>query len=628
MKRFITTCLGLGSLAAIGACTDLSEKLVSNLSNQYIQTQNGLTAGTNAIYQQLRGYYGREQEMALSDMGTDIFTNGDQVSSGAQAWFYLNDYTSGLNATDGRIQELWNPMYVLIGRANVVLDVGPNTPTGGDLTAAVKNSRLGEAHFLRALAYFELAQQYGDVTLIQHATGNVSTEATRTPAADVYKAIIADLDSAKALLPETQADWGRVRKGAAQHLLAKVYLTRGYKSYGEGNTDFQKALANADSVINSGRFTLSPVYADLFCGTHTTDQNAPDPNRQGFCNVLNWNRQNAETIFSVQYSYNPQQYAPCGQANITDCDNYLHLVYLSRYDNDNNIGVGLPRDLNNGRPFRRIRATPFLFSLYDQTRWVGTPGQSDILDTRFDGTFQTLWFASTSGGRNGSTTCAPLPQGCTSGAVVSAGDTALWMPGYQVDTNYRKTKKFSIYVPCANQAANPPVQCGRDNKLARVYGWEVGPSMKKQQDNGRTGGVADQAGGKDVILMRLGETYLLAAEAAFKLGQNQTAADRINVLRARAASTAHKADWQTYMLVTSAMINLDFIMDERARELAGEMNRWQDLVRPGPDYFVARVQRGNFEAAPNVRTFHALRPIPQQQIQGVTGTPYPQNPGY
>jgi hypothetical protein len=582
----------------------------------------------NSIYQQLRGFYGREQHMALTDFGTDIFTNGDQVSGGAQAWFYLNDYTSGLNSTDGRIQELWNPLYVLIARANVVIDAAPNVPTGGDLPATLRDSRVAEARFLRALAYFELVQQFGDITLNLSAASGVSTEAARAPQAEVYDAIVADLEAAVAALPETQAEFGRAQRGAAQHLLAKVLLTRGYKSFGEGNADFQRALQLSQAVISSGRHPLTPVYADLFCGVHTADQNAPDPNRQGFCNVLSgFNERHSEILFSVQYSYSPAQVMgpQCGNAAGV-CGNYLHLTYLTRYDNDNTIAVGLPRDLNNGRPFRRIRGTPFLFHLFDQTRWTGTPGQSDIVDTRFDGTFQTLWYANASGGRNGTDSC---PQNCTNGQVVNVGDTALWMPGYQVTEAFRRSKKFTIYVPCVEQGANPPsANCGQNNKLRRIYGWEVSPSVKKHQDNGRTGGLSDELGGKDVILMRSGETYLIAAEAAFKLNQMQLAADMINVLRQRAASAAHKSDWRQFMEARAGDITLDFIMDERARELAAEGTRWQDLTRPGPEFFVARVKRGNFEAMNNVRAFHALRPIPQQQINGVTGAPYAQNPGY
>ncbi|HYD51622.1 MAG TPA: RagB/SusD family nutrient uptake outer membrane protein, partial [Gemmatimonadaceae bacterium] len=441
MRRIVTASLGLVLLGGIGACVDLDEKLVSNLNSQYLETQAGVTAGVNSVYQQLRGFYGREQQMALTELGTDIFTNGDQVSSGAQAWFYLNDYTSGLNSTDGRIQELWNPMYVLIARANAVIEAADKVPEGGDLPAALKASRIGEAKFLRALAYFELVRHFGDVTLNVSAASGVATDAVRAPEADVYKQIIADLEAAVAALPATQNEWGRAHKGAAQHLLAKVYLTRGYKSYGEGNADFTKALSQAQAVINSGQYALTPVYADLFCGTHTADQNAPDPNRQGFCNVLNYNERQPEILFSVQYSYSAAQtMGPQCNNSAGICGNYLHLAYLSRYDNDNNIAAGLPRDLNNGRPFRRMRGTPFLFSLYDKTRWTGTPGQSDILDTRFDGTFQTLWYA-TATGTNSTGAC----PNCTSGGQITPGDTAIWMPGYRVTDAFRRAREYVIY---------------------------------------------------------------------------------------------------------------------------------------------------------------------------------------
>ena len=133
--------------------------------------------------------------------------------------------------------------------------------------------------------------------------------------------------------------------------------------------------------------------------------------------------------------------------------------------------------------------------------------------------------------------------------------------------------------------------------------------------------------------MRLGETYLIAAEAAVGLNQPQVAADMINVLRVRAAcagppqcAVSHKAD--PAILVNAGQMNLDFIMDERARELAGEYNRWKDLRRPGKQYFLDRIKQYNPYARPNIQDKHYFRPIPQRQINGVTGTPYPQNPGW
>src|SRR4029453_1561355 len=69
-------------------------------------------------------------------------------------------------------------------------------------------------------------------------------------------------------------------------------------------------------------------------------------------------------------------------------------------------------------------------------------------------------------------------------------------------------------------------------------------------------------------------------------------------------------------------------MEERERELAGEFNRWYDLVRPGADFFVNRVKKYNPHAT-SIALKHALRPIPQSQIDGVVeGPKYPQNPGY
>jgi hypothetical protein len=82
------------------------------------------------------------------------------------------------------------------------------------------------------------------------------------------------------------------------------------------------------------------------------------------------------------------------------------------------------------------------------------------------------------------------------------------------------------------------------------------------------------------------------------------------------------------MEVTSNQMNLELIIEERERELIGEQMRWFDLKRWG--ILVERVQKYNPQGAPNIKPFHALRPIPQVQIDRVTGTSsaFPQNPGY
>ncbi|MBO9641366.1 MAG: RagB/SusD family nutrient uptake outer membrane protein, partial [Siphonobacter aquaeclarae] len=109
-----------------------------------------------------------------------------------------------------------------------------------------------------------------------------------------------------------------------------------------------------------------------------------------------------------------------------------------------------------------------------------------------------------------------------------------------------------------------------------------------------------------------------------KLGKAQDAADAINMVRRRAAWTGKEKD----MEITAAQATMDFLMEERERELAGEMTRWYDLKRWG--ILVERVKKYNPDGAAGIQDFHNLRPIPQTQIDRTTGgaSAFPQNTGY
>ncbi|HWV71797.1 MAG TPA: RagB/SusD family nutrient uptake outer membrane protein [Pseudosphingobacterium sp.] len=130
---------------------------------------------------------------------------------------------------------------------------------------------------------------------------------------------------------------------------------------------------------------------------------------------------------------------------------------------------------------------------------------------------------------------------------------------------------------------------------------------------------------KDFILMRLGETYLLLAEAQFKQGKLQEAADNINKLRERAF-----ADYPQKGQVLASDITLDFILDERARELIGEENRRMTLMRTKT--LVERAIRLNSNSAVNplrgISPNNLLLPIPLREIQLNKDAILEQNPGY
>src|SRR5438045_2540404 len=226
MRRFLNAGLALVLVGGAAGCVDLDEKLVSSLGSDYGKSQQGLTDLTNGIYAGVRGFNGGDAYYGMEILGTDTWTAADQVSAGgAQNWIYLDTYDLQYNSLGAFLNAQWQAGYTIIARANVVLDNGTSTPVGGVLPQAIKDSRLGEAHFLRAWAYFQLVQQYGDLT-ITLLSGVLSTEAVREPEDSVYKVIIDDLNQAIALLAVTQSDCGRMTVGAEQHLRATVYLCR------------------------------------------------------------------------------------------------------------------------------------------------------------------------------------------------------------------------------------------------------------------------------------------------------------------------------------------------------------------------------------------------------------------
>lgn len=151
--------------------------------------------------------------------------------------------------------------------------------------------------------------------------------------------------------------------------------------------------------------------------------------------------------------------------------------------------------------------------------------------------------------------------------------------------------------------------------------FKIAPNTTKWYDfiANNTDGTFGFAMCKDFIIMRLGETYLLQAEAQFKQGKLTEAANSINVLRARANATP----------VTAAQINLDFILDERARELLAEENRRMTLMRTGT--LVTRTLAHNTQTINPVvglTSKNLLLPIPKSEIDLNKDATLEQNTGY
>ena len=143
--------------------------------------------------------------------------------------------------------------------------------------------------------------------------------------------------------------------------------------------------------------------------------------------------------------------------------------------------------------------------------------------------------------------------------------------------------------------------------------------VKKFEDPSSPFSANGRTSTRDIILARLGDTYLLAAEAYLKAGNEPTARTRLNVVRQRAG------------IPDATSIDMDYILDERARELLGEYHRWFDLKRTGTLVKRAsehnwQIEESNFDGAGG--NLKILRPIPQDALDLNQNNDFTQNPAY
>ena len=536
-------------LLATTACQDLlRENVISQVGAAYITTPVGFDAGVKAVYSSLRDFYGRENGMDVTVFGTDTYTFGSDGT-----YKYMNQYTTQLDGRTQPVVDIWNAFYVGINTANTVIAQAPNV-TGIDET--IKKRRVAEVKFLRAHHYFVLVQQFGAIPLVLNQSTSANKVASRAPVTEVYAAIVKDLESALPDLTATTPDYGRVTKGACEHLLARVYLTKA-TSEAAAPTDYAQAATYAQNVIRNYTYKLLPDFASVFA--------------QGAGEI------NDEVIFATQYTSDP---------TTNGVGNETHLYFVMEYD----AQAAMKRDIYYGRPFRRFRPTNYTLNTVfaDRTN-----------DSRYQKSFRTVYYCNNPG------TFTNLFDTSKPSVTLQTGDTAMYLPGVEWTPAQRAKKRYQVMVPS-------------------LYRPNLFPTLTKFLDPLRPD-LQYQPGSRDFLMFRLAETHLIAAEALLKMGQPAQALPFINAVRRRAAYPGK----ESAMLLTAGQPTMETIMEERERELLGEMFRWFDLKRWG--VLISRVKLYNPDAAATIQAGkHELRPIPQDQIDRTAGgsTAFPQNPGY
>ena len=347
-------------LFAGAGCKDyLKEVSVSDItSDSYYIDQNGFEDLVKSNYTLLRDITDARN---LVMQGTDIFSdNGWNKESSGSA---LNTYDVNMNSSLGDLSDLWDLLYREVGRCNTTISRAPDV----EMDESLKAVRVGEAKFLRAYCYFQLVQQWGDVPMPLTETLTASKEVTKVPAADLYTQILQDLTDAEQALPATASDYGRATKGAAQFLLARVYLTRGWNynnSLGGTPQDFGKALEYADKIIAA--YPLAANYSDLF------PKHSENPLEETFPTQ---NDKNPEIVFAVQYSDDVLTYSGDPTDPNANPGNDAHSIFGGNVED---MPGQLSRSSEYNRHLDKFSVTPAAYRLFDPQ--MDTRYQWDFVD--------------------------------------------------------------------------------------------------------------------------------------------------------------------------------------------------------------------------------------------------------
>ena len=676
--------------SSITSCSEsfLDENLTTQYSTDRFKTQEGLDELVTGAYQKLKFKFNYIWGIQCYNMGVDEFTDAKNV---IPAW---NHYSQDLNSSENAAnQPIWDNYYGLVEPANILIQ---NIPQYYNQSSPTYNTRLGEAHFLRAYAYFELVKQFGGVPLKLVPSTSAETYFTRNSAEEIYTQVISDFGEAYRLLPDKGESIGRINKYAAAHFLAKAHLFRASELYSDWNSNY--IASDLDAVIQYGS---EVVDAHPLCNDYVELWDYEQPNGA--------NEKVSEVILAAQFSNDESTWGRYG--------NQMHLYYPAVYQG-NDIG-GCKRDISGGREFSYVSATEYTMQVFDR-----------VNDSRFWKSFITCYGAN-------ETKSAPTwtaedmpyaPAGVKEGDKrFSGGELGMkYIVNDPGDNRYEKYPNAPAYTVL------------KDGKMCNTYtyvryfkgqehSWNINEktgnyydiiphkrsvALSKFRDGYRVS-IASQFGTRDAIIARSADDVLMVAEAYIRKGEANydKAVEWMNKLRERAGyktgedrsknvdgGQAYKnnpycsgkggghssegaiyweentyyesnnieqettASTKTTMKLNSVAdvynstvdtpiynelgctSNADkmmcFLLNERTRELCGELQRWEDLARTKT--LDARWHKFNDGASRGLGEFksekHYYRPIPQAFLDGITNSngsalsneekKAMQNPGY
>lgn len=464
---------------------------------------------------------------------------------------------SKINPESSNFSNVYNFYYQLIATANTAL-FAANLENITFESEEKKAYMIAQARFFRAYAHGMLAELFGGVPIVTEMVSEPRYDYARASREETYQFAIDELEAIVGDLPETTTQGGRLVKGVAQNYLSEFYLAMGIET--SNTAAYDKAIKYASDVIDGGTYALM---TERF-GTRMNEENSVTGGADVWWDLFrignqNYSDGNTESIWTFQ----------------VDFDAFL--------EEDRQSYINYPRYF-----------MPVYRAIFG-----------------FDGV------AEDAGGR-GVALYAPTPL--TQDIIWEEGITA----GDQRNAEHNINRIIIYNDPIGHpELAGTQVPQSVIDLTNEGRGW-IYPIYSKLTTDKFVG--LDQGENRsnifrDKYAIRLPETILLRAEAYHRKGENQKAADDINLIRARA---------QCDIMAIAGDIDIDYILDERARELFIEESRWNTLLRMGGTVAVDRIRK--YALHPHVAltlTFdYNLWPIPQDAIDRNKDVKMEQNPGW
>lgn len=620
--RHILTIAAFALLAS--SCRDLLLEKPPHIvtADQLYINAEGFQLGLNGIYSAIRtereglgystGFGAIDLQTAIYMFGTDNISTGNNMGN-----LHRLLYSYGIlnSASDANLQKIFVTQYQIINAANTIIERAEKSDINWNINSVSHKARiLAEAHTMRAWAYNNLITLWGPVPMnLQETSGtNIKTDLKRTPVPEIRRQIISDLVLAAENLPWYPHNSGSMSKG-----VALTYLTEQYLAINKPDS----ALYYANACIDgNSEFGASPYR--LMTGRFGA---AAGKNGSAFSDLFNPGSVdvavNTESLWTIQWAKN----VTGGGSNLMRHETLPYYQGASSADaftspqfNNKTICVVYTEE-RGGRGWGRSAILPYTFELYYRS------SESTIIENLTSNQLQNLryedrgneyilrkYFILTAADKigpytEGATTIGSAGTNSATGRPWAVGDT-VWLGLGNADASVR-IKSPAIDYRLAKGTSPSRQDCVHSLKYAYCDPGYLTATESHQNQ----------------IYLRLAETILLRAEANVRLGNPGGAADDINLLRKR----AHALEVSASDFGGTLTEQLDFILDERTRELLLEEKRRSTLARMGgKDFLLRRIQQYNPKDGPNITLRDTVFPIPQTVIDANLTLKMPQNPGF